>query len=63
MTLCGGLHPNRTVPVVLDCGTDNQELLDDELYLGLRHRRIRDQKYGTPACATTSYSLLLRTAN
>lgn len=44
-TLCAGIHPNRSLPVVLDCGTDNQELLDDELYLGLRHKRVRGQKY------------------
>ncbi|KAM5355294.1 hypothetical protein ACJ41O_001940 [Fusarium nematophilum] len=40
-TLCGGIHPNRTLPVVLDCGTDNEELLADELYLGLREKRVR----------------------
>ncbi|TGZ76335.1 hypothetical protein EX30DRAFT_399348 [Ascodesmis nigricans] len=45
MTLCGGIHPNRVIPVVLDCGTDNQKLLDDPLYLGLRHKRIRGEEY------------------
>ncbi|KAF2221249.1 hypothetical protein BDZ85DRAFT_265084 [Elsinoe ampelina] len=44
-TLCAGIHPHRTLPVVLDCGTDNQELLDDELYLGNRHKRVRGEKY------------------
>lgn len=44
-TLCAGIHPSRTLPVVLDCGTDNQELLDDELYLGLKQRRTRGKKY------------------
>ena len=44
-TLCAGIHPNRTLPVVLDCGTDNEELLKDELYLGLRHKRVRVEKY------------------
>ena len=44
-TLCAGIHPNRTLPVVLDCGTDNEELLKDELYLGLRHKRVRGEKY------------------
>ena len=44
-TLCAGIHPNRSLPVVLDCGTDNQELLDDELYLGLRHKRVRGKQY------------------
>lgn len=31
--------------MVLDCGTDNQELLDDDLYLGLREKRVRGDKY------------------
>ncbi|KAI1338724.1 NAD-dependent malic enzyme [Xylariaceae sp. FL0016] len=44
-TLCAGVHPNRTLPVVLDCGTNNKELLDDELYLGLRQKRVRGERY------------------
>ncbi|KAI3318481.1 malic enzyme [Xylariaceae sp. AK1471] len=44
-TLCAGIHPNRTLPVVLDCGTDNEKLLNDELYLGLRQNRVRGEKY------------------
>ena len=44
-TLCAGIHPNRVLPVVLDCGTDNEELLNDPLYLGLRHKRVRGEKY------------------
>jgi malate dehydrogenase (oxaloacetate-decarboxylating) len=44
-TLCAGVHPNRVLPVVVDCGTDNEELLNDPLYLGLRHKRIRGEKY------------------
>src|ERR1700709_2382959 len=44
-TLCAGIHPNRTLPVVLDCGTDNEELLNDELYLGLQKPRIRGKEY------------------
>jgi malate dehydrogenase (oxaloacetate-decarboxylating) len=44
-TLCAGIHPNRTLPVVLDCGTDNKTLLDDELYLGLRRPRVRGEQY------------------
>jgi malate dehydrogenase (oxaloacetate-decarboxylating) len=50
MTLCGGLHPNRTLPVVIDCGTDNKDHLDDELYLGLRHPRVRGKEYGKFKC-------------
>ncbi|CAF9931507.1 MAG: NAD-dependent malic enzyme, mitochondrial [Heterodermia speciosa] len=44
-TLCAGIHPARTLPVVLDCGTDNDELLNDELYLGLRRPRVRGKEY------------------
>lgn len=44
-TLCAGIHPAKQLPVVLDCGTDNEELLNDELYLGLRQRRIRGKEY------------------
>ncbi|KAJ6261787.1 hypothetical protein Dda_2586 [Drechslerella dactyloides] len=45
MTLCAGIHPNRTLGVTLDCGTDNEALLDDELYLGLRKNRVRGEQY------------------
>ncbi|AEO59529.1 hypothetical protein MYCTH_2307908 [Thermothelomyces thermophilus ATCC 42464] len=45
MTLCAGIHPNRVLPVVLDCGTDNEALLNDPLYLGLREKRVRGGKY------------------
>jgi malate dehydrogenase (oxaloacetate-decarboxylating) len=44
-TLIGGIDPARTLPIVLDVGTDNVELLDDPLYLGWRHRRIDDDAY------------------
>ncbi|KAF2875835.1 hypothetical protein BDV95DRAFT_591264 [Massariosphaeria phaeospora] len=44
-TLCAGIHPSRTLPVVLDCGTNNKDLLDDELYLGLKQHRERGDNY------------------
>jgi len=44
-TLIGGIHPARTLPIVLDVGTDNAELLEDPQYLGWRHRRISDEDY------------------
>ena len=44
-TLCAGIHPDRTLPVVLDCGTNNQQLLDDDLYLGVRRPRLRGEEY------------------
>jgi malate dehydrogenase (oxaloacetate-decarboxylating) len=40
-----GIHPRRVIPVVLDVGTDNLALLEDEIYLGNRHARVRDQRY------------------
>ena len=44
-TLIGGINPARTLPIVLDVGTDNVELLEDPHYLGWRHRRIGDDEY------------------
>ncbi|KAH4936482.1 malic enzyme [Parastagonospora nodorum] len=44
-TLCAGIHPSRTLPVVLDCGTDNKDLLEDNLYLGQRRQRVRGEEY------------------
>jgi malate dehydrogenase (oxaloacetate-decarboxylating) len=44
-TAAAGIHPRRVIPVVLDVGTDNLGLLSDEMYLGKRHARIRDQRY------------------
>jgi malate dehydrogenase (oxaloacetate-decarboxylating) len=44
-TLIGGITPARTLPIVLDVGTNNAELLDDPQYLGWHHRRIGDDKY------------------
>jgi len=44
-TAAAGIHPRRVLPVVLDMGTDNLKLLNDDMYLGARHARIRDQRY------------------
>ncbi|KTD16223.1 NAD-dependent malic enzyme [Legionella jordanis] len=44
-TLCGGLDPTRTLPVFLDVGTNNQDLLNDPLYLGCQHPRIPVEDY------------------
>ena len=40
-----GMHPGETLPVSLDFGTDNEDLLNDEQYLGWPHRRLRGDRY------------------
>src|ERR1700674_4257372 len=44
-TLIGGIHPARTLPIVLDVGTNNEECLRDPEYLGWRHERITGDAY------------------
>ncbi len=44
-TLCAGFHPTQVLPIVLDVGTNNKELLQNPLYLGWRHERVRGQDY------------------
>jgi len=44
-TLCGGIDPCRTLPILLDVGTNNEELLNDPMYLGWRHPRLTGEEY------------------
>jgi malate dehydrogenase (oxaloacetate-decarboxylating) len=44
-TAAGGIDPARTIPVMLDVGTDRQSLLDDPLYIGNRHPRVPAPEY------------------
>jgi malate dehydrogenase (oxaloacetate-decarboxylating)(NADP+) len=44
-TACAGIHPSLSLPVTLDVGTENESLLNDALYIGLRQRRLRGAAY------------------
>ena len=44
-TTIGGINPIRTLPILLDAGTNNKKLLKDPLYLGWRHQRLSGDKY------------------
>jgi malate dehydrogenase (oxaloacetate-decarboxylating) len=44
-TACAGIHPSSTLPILLDVGTNNTDLLADPLYIGWHHERIRGADY------------------
>jgi malate dehydrogenase (oxaloacetate-decarboxylating) len=44
-TAAAGIHPDRVIPVMLDVGTDRESLLNDPVYVGSRHSRVRGERY------------------
>ena len=52
-TAAAGIDPRRVIPVSLDVGTDNEGLLNDPLYLGNRHARVRGAPPTTPSSRGT----------
>jgi malate dehydrogenase (oxaloacetate-decarboxylating) len=44
-TACGGIDPATALPILLDVGTDNEDNLNDPLYVGWRHKRVRGADY------------------
>ena len=42
---CAGIDPNKVMPVMLDLGTNNMELMEDPLYMGVGHKRLTGDAY------------------
>ena len=44
-TACAGINPRQLLPVTIDVGTNREELLNDEFYIGIQEKRTTGEKY------------------
>jgi len=45
-----GIHPSRCLPVLIDVGTNNEQYLNDSMYLGLQQKRVSGVSALPPQC-------------
>lgn len=53
-----GIDPRKTLPILLDLGTNNETLMNDDLYLGVKQKRPNDDEVSEHACSQVHFSSL-----